>query len=77
MVESAFSVEAMVRGYHIYRDIWTAIVNEELRCRGELFNAADPFAVTVVKEDTTVGDVPRKILAFCSLFLRSGKESSC
>ena len=22
----------MVRGYHIYRDIWTAVVNEELRC---------------------------------------------
>ena len=32
MVESAFSVEAMARGYHIYRDIWTAVVNEELRC---------------------------------------------
>ena len=26
MVESAFSIKAMVRGYHIYRDIWTAVV---------------------------------------------------
>ena len=32
MVEFAFSMEAMVRGYHIYRDIWTAVVNEELHC---------------------------------------------
>ena len=32
MVESAFSIEAMVRGYLIYRDFWTSVVNEELRC---------------------------------------------
>ena len=51
-VESAFSVEAMVRGYHIYSDIWTAVVNEELHCRREPFSAANPFAVAVVKEDT-------------------------
>ena len=39
VVESAFSVEAMVRGYHICRDVWTAVVNEELCCRREPFNA--------------------------------------
>ena len=32
VVESAFSIETMVRGYHIYRDFWTSVVNEELRC---------------------------------------------
>ena len=32
VVESAFSIEAMVRGYLIYRDFWTSVVNEELRC---------------------------------------------
>ena len=52
MEESSFSVEAMVRGYHIYRDVRTAEVNEELRCQREPFNASDPFTVTVVKEDT-------------------------
>ncbi len=27
---ASFSVEAMVGGYHAYKDIWTAVVGEEL-----------------------------------------------
>ena len=27
-----FSVESCVRGYHVYKDIWTASVGEELSC---------------------------------------------
>ncbi len=27
---ASFSVEAIVRGYHAYKDIWTAVVGEEL-----------------------------------------------
>ena len=64
----------MVRGYHIYN---TPVVNEELRCRREPFNAAD---VTMVKEDTTVGHVPRKISTGVSFsdncLVVSGRESS-
>ena len=70
MGESTISVEAMIRGYHVYKDIWTAVINEQLRCQREPYNTADPFAVAVVKDDTTVGHVPRKISAICSLFLR-------
>ena len=77
MVKSAFSVEAMVRGYHVYRAVWTPAVDEELRCRREPFNAADPFAVAVVKEDTTVGYVPRKISTICWLFLRKNGTILC
>ena len=76
MVESAFSIEA-VRGYHIYRDIWTTVVNEVLGCQREPFNAANLFAVAVVKEDTTVGHVPRKISAICLLFLRKNSMILC
>ena len=65
-----YCVEAMVRGNHVYKDIWTAVVNEELICRMKPFNTADPFAVTVVKYGTAVGHVPRKISCVCSLFLR-------
>ncbi len=32
---ASFSVEAMVRGYHAYKDIWTAVVGEELPCQRE------------------------------------------
>ena len=32
---ASFSVEAMVRGYHIYKDIWAAVVGEEFPCKRE------------------------------------------
>ena len=32
---AAFSVEAVVRGYHVYKGIWTAVVGEEFPCRRE------------------------------------------
>ena len=42
-----FLVGAMVRGYHIYKDIWVAVVGEEFPCKCEDGNRVDPFAVAV------------------------------
>ncbi len=58
---ASFSVEAMVRGCHAYKDIWTAVVGEELPCQRERANPRDPFAVAVLKDEAIVGHVPRKI----------------
>ena len=33
-----FSIEAMIRGYHVYKDIWNAALNEEFPCFREAFN---------------------------------------
>ncbi len=52
---ASFSVEAMVRGYHAYKDIWTAVVGEELPCQHERVNPRDPFAVAVLKDEAIVG----------------------
>ena len=60
----------MVRGYHVYKDIWDAVVGDELQCIRETSNRHDPFAVAVVKNMIVVGHVPRKLSAMCSLFLR-------
>ncbi len=54
---ASFSVEAMVRGYHTYKDIWTAVVGEELPCQREMANPRDPFAVAVLKDEAIVGHV--------------------
>ena len=52
----SFSVEAMVRGYHVYKDIWTAVHGEELlTCVREAGNRVDAFAVAVIKDGTVVG----------------------
>ena len=40
-----FSVESMVRGYHVYRRVWEASVGEELTCQRNRGNLVNPFAV--------------------------------
>ena len=67
----------MVRGYHVYKDIWTAVDGEEFQCRREGRNQFDPFAVAVMRGGTVIGHVPRKMLSICSLFLRRGGSITC
>ena len=57
-----------MRGYHIYKDIWEASIEEELPCKRENGNHADPFAVAVVKNRVTVGHIPRRFLQFAPCF---------
>ena len=61
-----------VRGYHIYKETWTAVIGRELVCSREATNAADKNAVAVVKGETLIGHLPRKLSEVCSLFLLVG-----
>ena len=72
-----FTVSAMVRGYHIYKEIWNAEVNEELTCEREIGNRSDTFAVAVKKGTVTVGHIPRCISSICSIFIRRGGSITC
>ena len=63
----------MVRGYHYYKDIWEAVIGEELECEREHGNIHDLYAVAVKqKSEATVGHLPKKISSVCSLFHRWG-----
>jgi len=42
MDRASFIIEAMIRGYHIYRDIWSAIL-EELPCQRETDKSLTPL----------------------------------
>ena len=76
---NSFSVQAMVRGYHVYRDVWAASIGELLPCEREAGNASDRYAVAVMKDFAVVGHVPRKIstIILCSIFLRRGGTIDC
>ena len=63
---------SMVRGYHEYQSIWSAVIREELPCRIELSNPHDLFAIAICKSDVVVGHVPRRISSICSSFLQRG-----
>ena len=68
-MEYEFSVQAMVRGYHIYQNIWDAACDGELlNCERYIGNPHDPSAVAVKKGTTVVGHVLRIISTICSIF---------
>ena len=70
-------IECCIRGYHVYRDIWEAAVDEELVCRPERSNAHDRYAVAVMKNDLVVGHLPSKFSRLYSLFIRRGGVILC
>ena len=72
MAAMRVEVETVIRGHHVYKEIWTPTLGEILSCRRETDNFHDRFAVAVMKGTDLVGHVPKKISTICSLFLRSG-----
>ena len=69
-VES-FTIDSIIRGYHVYKDVWSSFIGEMLYCRRDVRNHHDPFAaVAVYKGTTVVGHVPiLKISAASYVFL--------
>ena len=59
--------DSVIRGHRAYKEIWTPFVGEVLHVEQETHNVQDRFAVAVVKdlkEDITVGHVPRGPISF-------------
>ena len=72
-----FRQESCVRGYHIYKEHWEAAIGEELQCQRERGNAADAYAVSVVKEGSIIGHLPQRISCVSTLFIRRGVAIRC
>ena len=73
-----FRLDSVVRGHHVYKNIWSSMLGEELKCIRETGNVHDLYAVGVVKTGTgTVGHLPKKISTPCHLFLRKGGDILC
>ena len=75
-----FSVEAMIRGYNEYMHIWESPSStDHLLCQREIGNPHNTHAVAVkgnivgLDDTTTVGHIPNKISAICSIFIRCGR----
>ena len=65
-----------MRGYHVYKDVWKPSIGEKLVAKREFNNPMDKHAVKVVKDDETVGHLPREFSRIAWYFLaRSGEIS--
>lgn len=53
-----FTIEAMIRGNHVYKDFWESSVREQLFCEFEQNNRRNSHAVVIVKTGTFIGHVP-------------------
>jgi len=73
----SFTVDTTIRGHHIYKEIWTPVIGEELTCAIEDGNEWDPYAVAIIKIGTVAGHVQRHISAACNLFLDQGGTILC
>ncbi len=68
-MSAVFIFDSVIRGYHVYKDIWTPHIGEVLDCQAEPGNIHDLYAVVVKKPSgLTVGHVPRTISAVCCPF---------
>ena len=73
----AFAITSVVRGYHIYKDIWGAEISSELPCLPKPDNREDRYAVAVMNSTNVVGHVPRRISYICNVFLRHSGSIIC
>ena len=72
MEEALF--ECCVRGYHVYSEIWEAILGETLSCRRESTNVLDCSTVAVLKDYAFAKEAFHKVF---SLFLRHRGSITC
>ena len=63
----------VVRGYHIYKDVWDPYLEDEFTTKHQRFNHHDQYAIAVVlvdmKDKMVVGHLPREISKECCLFI--------
>ena len=66
----SFKIESIVRGHHVFKNIWTPTIGEDLRVTAESDNTFDEFAMAVCKDNIVVGHVPRELSRVCWYILQ-------
>ena len=71
------SLRGVVRGFHVYREIWSPVLGEELSTQQEPGNPEDRYAVAVMRSGSIVGHIPREISKTCFHFISHDGEIGC
>ena len=74
----SFEFSSFVRGHHVYCNVWTPVIGEELTLKREPDNPVSKHAVAVTRDGQIVGHIPEKYSRVVSCFLaREGNSGSC
>ena len=74
---SSYSLQSVVTGHHIYKSVWSPTIGETLALEREEDNVHDRYAVTVIRNESIVGHMPRSISRVSSYFLMHGGSIEC
>ena len=81
VVTKNWEVASYVKGYHVYKRVWTPISNEVLQTRKEPENPTDKYAVCVLKDGKVVGHLKKgsngRSAKAIFYFLRSDTYAKC
>ena len=64
-------VLSYVKGYHVYENVWTSCLEEQVQGETETNNGVDKYAVAVKNDGKIVGDLPGRIENLQKQFLIS------
>ena len=67
--------QSVIRGHHIYKDIWSPFTGERLAVQREDGNNHDRHTACLLKDGDTVGHVPRELSRVFWYFLCHGGGS--
>ena len=59
ILTTCLEIQTYIKGHHLYKDIWTLEIGEQLKVRTEPDNCVDKFAVCVEKDKRVVGHLKR------------------
>ena len=62
--------ESVVRGHHVYKEVWRPIIGQELPVLSEPSNIHDQRAVAIYLDGVVVNHIPREIAKILWFFLK-------
>ena len=77
MAVREYNWESIIRGHHVYKAIWMPEIGEILECKQERGNPEDLYAISITKDDTIIGHVPREKLRVVWYFLEHDGTVTC
>ena len=76
-ISHIFEFQSHSTGHHMYKDIWTPTLSEELSMTTEPENYHDKYVVKVLKDNEVVGHVPSDISKYCTSAFLCGRTIKC
>ena len=79
IVKASTEIDTYIKGYHLYKNIWKLIVNEELETEMDPDNVMDKYAVCDKNNTSIVGHLPLgkngKFAKMIFYFLRADQDA--